>query len=97
MCGEAYLIAVTITPDAVGNQKETETKRKILTFERSITRTEWADAGRQGLNPAVFLVTPRCNYNDERIVEYCGKRYGVYRTYEIDDEIEIYLERKGGI
>lgn len=96
MCGEAYLIAVTITPDEIGNQIETEEKRHILTFERSITRTEWRDAGRRGLNPAVCLVTPKCNYNGENLIEYNGERYGIYRTYSIDEEIELYLEFKDG-
>lgn len=94
MCGEAFLIAVTIAPDSIGNQIEQETRRLILTFEKSITRSEWHDAGRRGLNPALCLVTPRCNYNGERIIEYNHKRYAIYRTFEVDEKVELYLEQK---
>ena len=96
MCGEAYLIATEIVTDEIGNQLEREEKNHILTFEKSINRTEWRDAGRRGLNPAILLVTPRCNYNGEKLVEYCGKRYGIYRTYTAGEDIELYLEFRDG-
>ena len=36
-------------------------------------------------------------YAGEQIVEYQGRRYGVYRTYQAKtDELELYVERKGG-
>ena len=37
------------------------------------------------------------DYNGERVVEYDGKTYGVYRTYYArTDTVELYVERKGG-
>jgi hypothetical protein len=37
------------------------------------------------------------DYNGEDTAEYDGKRYGIYRTYERDDEqVELYLEKKAG-
>ena len=37
------------------------------------------------------------DYNGESIAEYAGQRYGIYRTYERDDElVELYLEKKAG-
>jgi hypothetical protein len=37
------------------------------------------------------------DYNGERIVEYKGERFSIYRTYHAKtDTIELYAERKGG-
>jgi hypothetical protein len=37
------------------------------------------------------------DYDGERLLEYNGKRYGIYRTYHgRGDQIELYVERKGG-
>jgi hypothetical protein len=37
------------------------------------------------------------DYEGERLLEYNGKRYGIYRTYNNgSDEVELYAERKGG-
>lgn len=97
MCGVADLIKKTYEADSVGNRVASETKRRILTEEKSISRQEWAEAGRQGIKPAFLLRTHRVNYDGEDEVEYNGKRYGVYRTYEFDETVELYLERKGGL
>lgn len=66
---------------------------------KSITRTEWADAGRNGIeHPAYVFVINRNEYNSEKVVEYKGQFYGVYRTYEGRNEsLELYCEAKGGL
>ena len=66
---------------------------------RSITRTEWFEAGRNGIqHPEFVFIINRNEYNGERIVEYNGQRYGVYRTYEAKNEnLELYCEAKGGL
>ena len=97
MCGEAYLISRTYASDSIGNQIPTETRQHILVEEHSITRQEWAEAGRQGLSPALLLVTHKVNYSGQDQIEYCNVRYGIYRTYEHDEQVEMYLERKGGV
>lgn len=96
-CSVANLIAETISMNEIGVPVSTETARQIYVFERSVTGTEWREAGRRGINAAVCLTTPRCNYAGEKIVEFNGTRYGVYRTYIVDENIELYLEEKGGI
>lgn len=96
MCGVAYLIRKTYASDSVRNRVPTETKQKIFVDEYSITRQEWAEAGRQGLSPAFLLRTHRLNYNGEDEIEYKGCRYGIYRSYEYDEYAELYLQRKGG-
>jgi hypothetical protein len=63
----------------------------------SVTRNEFFEAGRNGLNPEYVFRVFFGDYDGERIVEYKGKRYGVYRTYHgRNDMMELYAERKGG-
>ena len=48
----------------------------------SVTRSEFFEAGRNGLNPEfVFRVFFGDYEGGERLVEYRGKRYSIYRTY----------------
>jgi SPP1 family predicted phage head-tail adaptor len=94
--GIAYLIGKTYTLDAIGQSIATETRTMVYVTEKSISRSEWYDAGQQGLNPSIQLSTPRCNYSGQREIEYEGRRYSVYRTYLNGDRVELYLELKGG-
>lgn len=96
-CGTADLIAKTFTYDSIGNPIASETRRTIFTSQKSISRAEWGEAGRNGHKAEICLSTPECNFNGEEEVEYDGVRYGIYRTYCANGEIELYLERKGGI
>ena len=93
------LISKTYTKDKYGVQKETETEREIFCEVRSIARNEFFEAGRNGLNPEYEFIIAEAEYHGESLIEYRGKRYGIYRTYiePGTDYIEIYAERKGGL
>ena len=93
----AKLVNTTYTYDSIGQPVETETFTEIFIEERSITRTEWAEAGRIGHNPSIQLATPYMNYDGQEEVEYKGVRYAIYRTYQHGDIVELYLEKKGGV
>lgn len=93
----ALLIAEEITYDAIGQPIRTEIPREVMVSVASITRAEWAVAGKLGVNPQVKLITPRFNYQGEDVIEFEGARYGVYRTYASSDQIELYLEKKAGL
>ena len=71
-CSVAKLIAETVSMNEIGVPVPTETARQIYVFEKSVTGTEWHEAGRHGINHAVCLITPRCNYAGEKIAEYEG-------------------------
>lgn len=74
-----------------------ETARQVFCSVQSVTASEFFEAGRNGLNPEYRFTVFFGDYNGEKIVEYKGKRYGVYRTYQAKtDTLEIYVERKGG-
>lgn len=92
------LIAETRTQDEIGQYISTETERQVYCDVWSVSRQEWFDAGRDGLKPAYVFVMFAPDYAGETIVEYDGKRYGIYRTYVGRNErIELYAEEKGGI
>lgn len=93
-----YLISETRTQDSIGQFVSEETKRQVFCDVRSITRAEWFDAGRNGYQPTYLFIMFGPDYQGEKIVEYNGKRYGIYRTYLARNErIELYAEEKGGL
>ena len=76
-----------------------EIRKEVFCDVRSITQTEWFNAGRNGIDhPAFVFVINRNEYLGQQIVEYNGERYGVYRTYRAKNEsLELYCEAKGGL
>lgn len=91
------LIAEELYQDALLIQRTRETKRDIFCAAESVTASEFFEGGRNGLNPEFRFVIFFADYNGERIVEYKGQRYAIYRTYHAKtDTLELYAERKGG-
>lgn len=91
------LLSVTRYQDDYGVWQETKVERDVFCQVGSITRAEFFDAGRNGLNPQYRFTMFAEDYNEEPTVVYKGKAYGVYRTYQPrNDWIELYVERKGG-
>ena len=63
----------------------------------SVTANEFFEGGRNGLNPQFRMTMFNGDYNGERILEYSGSRYAIYRTYLArNDQLELYVERQGG-
>lgn len=92
------LIAESFATDELMQQIPTETSRQVYCDVRSIMRSEWYEAGRDGLQPSFVFILFGPDYNGEKIVEYNGQRYGVYRTFRSkNDDIELYVEAKGGL
>lgn len=92
------LIQVTRTQDSIGQYIDTEIKKQVYCDVRSVSRSEWFDAGRDGLQPSFVFTMFRHDYSGEKIVEYAGNRYGIYRTYVgRNEQIELYAEEKGGL
>ena len=84
----------------MGQKIATEKTATVFATLTSITRAEWtsySQSGRQGLVPSYVAIVFMGDYNGEATAEYNGKRYGIYRTFERDDEqVELYLETKAG-
>lgn len=91
------LISVTYQQDDYGIEQPTETTNEIYCRTESVTRAEFYDAGRNGLNPELKFVVFCGDYDGQKLLEYDGKRYSVVRTYQRkNDDLELYAERKGG-
>ena len=91
------LQSVTKTQDAYGVWREVVTERDVFCQVNSVTRSEFFEGGRNGLNPEFRMTMFAGDYNDEKTLVYRDKTYSVYRTYYgRNDTIELYVERKGG-
>ena len=59
----------------------------------SITRAEHSTAGQLGHNPDMLLIVDSDSYENEKNVEYGGKRFSIYKSYMRNDGFtEIYCE-----
>ena len=91
------LVSAEWTRNDQGVQTQTETTKDVFCNVSSVTRTEWFEGGRNGLNPAYRFTMFRYDYSDEATVIYNGVRYAVYRTYETqNDQIELYVQKESG-
>lgn len=91
------LISQTYTQDENGVQRASESVRDVFCNVSSVTRAEWTDGGRLGLNPELRFIVFAYDYAGEELCEYNGVRYTIYRTYRAqDDSIELYVERRSG-
>ena len=72
-------------------------KREVFAQVDSVTRSEFFEGGRNGLNPEWRFTLFAPDYEGEETVIFDGLSYAVYRTYHArTDLIELYVERKGG-
>lgn len=92
------LVNESQTQDENGVWRTTRTERTVFAQIESVTRAEFFEGGRNGLNPEFKFTMFFGDYEDEREVVWNGKHYGIYRVYYgNNDTIELYAERKGGL
>ena len=90
---ELVLIGESYEMDEWGNQVAVETHIPILCQVKSVSRQEFYAAAQSGLKPEIVFVVHAYEYNDERKVEFEGKKYSVVRTYRADfEEMELVCE-----
>lgn len=91
------LLAATKTQNAYGVWVESLTNRDVFCQVDSVSRAEFFDGGRNGLNPEFRMTLFAGDYQGERLLIYKNSTYSVYRTYQgRNDTVELYVERKGG-
>lgn len=96
MKGSIVLIAETVTVNALRIEEVTETRREVLAEIESISQSEYFSAQDSDLNPEYRFRVFFADYNGEKIVEFEGERFAVYRTFRNFDRVELYTERKVG-
>lgn len=97
MYDELTLVREINTKDEYGMTETTTSERTVMCEVHSVTRQEFFEAGRNGLNPEFQMTVFADDYEGERVCKYKGLQYGIYRTYRTGDWIELYIERKGGL
>lgn len=91
------LVSTTHTQDIFGVWHKNTTKRDIFCDVMSISRDEFFEGGRNGLNPAYRFDVFGPDYEGETMCEFEGQRYAIYRTYQTrTDTLELYAQREGG-
>ena len=91
------LIKTSKAQNEYGVWDETRTHREVFCRVDSVTRSEFFDGGRNGLNPEYRFTIFFGDYEGEHLCEYRGQSYAIYRTYHgKTDVMELYVERKGG-
>ena len=91
------LVNITQAQDDYGVWRETEQWRDVYCQVDSVTRAEFFEGGRSGLNPEFKFTVFYADYQGEKTLVYDGKAYSIYRTYMgRNDYLELYAERKGG-
>lgn len=91
------LLKQTKERDSRGVWRKDRTPHEVFAQVKSVTRNEFFEGGRNGLNPEFQFTVFKGDYDEETVLEYEGKRYAIYRTYITSgDYIELYAERQGG-
>ena len=92
------LLKVTTEKDSRGVQHKQLSSREVFCNRRSISRNEFFEGGRNGLNPEYVFDVYAAEYDGETMCRYNGNTYAIYRTYLPDDTdyIELYAQREGG-
>ena len=86
------LVAKTFTTDSIGQRVEVESLTEVFTSVSSVSRNEFFDAGASGIRAQYVFSMAIINYSGENELEYVGKRYRVYRTYQTSNSVELYAE-----
>lgn len=90
------LVTETIVYDEIGQPVPTETYRYVFAKLRSVSLTEWTNAGQLGNAASIQAVIWSFEYQGEEVVAIGDRRYHVYRTYDTGDRKELYLEEMVG-
>jgi len=93
----AYLVVDSYTQNEFGVMEKSTTRYKVFANVTSVTGQEWFEGGRNGLNPQFRFTLFSHDYHGEKVIEYQGVQYTIYRTYLRNvDEIELYTEKRKG-
>lgn len=91
------LLSTVYTQDEFGVWREKITERDVFCSVDSVTRAEFFDGGRNGLNPEFRITMFFGDYQGETLVKFNDKTYSVYRTFlGRNDTLELYVQREGG-
>lgn len=83
--------------DSIGQVVTTRTTSDIYAQIRSVSGTEWSNAGLNGVRASYQIAVYADEYAGQQELILDGVSYEVYRTYERrDGKIELYVEKRTG-
>lgn len=84
--------------EGVWHDRGTE-ERAILARMDDVTRAEFFAAGQNGMRAEFRFIVNPIEYEGERLCEWNGQRYAIYRTYQVPgtDDLELYAQREAGV
>lgn len=92
-----YLICENGTEtDDIGNIIPTSVETKVFCEVMSISQSEFFKGADVGLKPSIKLRMWKQDYNLETLVKVNNEIYTIYRTYTVNDIVELYAERRKG-
>lgn len=92
-----YLLSITTTKDDLNQMIPVEKPYMIFCSKLSITRAEFNTAGMLGFKPNVMFIVDSDSYDQEKLLEYNGKKYSIYKTFQrADGFTELFCEVKAG-
>jgi SPP1 family predicted phage head-tail adaptor len=91
------LIQITTTKDSLGQAIKEEKKFMVFCTKLSVSRAEFSLAGQIGHKPDMMLLVDSDSYDNEKFLNYHGKKYSIYKSYQRPDHFtEVYCEVKSG-
>lgn len=95
--GEITLCKKTALQDCIGQAVDSAVEERTIQCEvDSIGRSEWLTAQQGGYMSEIMVKVFSASYQGESIVQYNGKTYEVYRTFQAGDITELYLGTRIG-
>ena len=91
------LIAISTTKNDFGEDIDTEVETTVFASLQDVGRAEFFKAAELALAPQFIARTAAINYSGQRILDYGGQRFAIYRTYLDGDYVELYCEKKAGL
>lgn len=84
--------------DSYGVDRKIPVMRQVFAKVESVTRAEFYNGGRNGLNPEFKFTVFAADYEGEVVCQYHDKQYSIYRTSHVSstDYLELYVQREGG-
>lgn len=71
-----------------------DTRREVFCRLQSIGQSEFYEASAQDFYPEVkFILADYLEYDNERLIDYDGRRFRVLRTYRTGQELELVVQR----
>lgn len=82
--------------DALGNQKFTESRRKVIVSEKSVRQSEFYKSHQEGVQVDIVLEIRTILYKGEMKAVYKAEEYRILRTYDMENgSIELMLTKEG--